>query len=313
MLSRTAANLYWMGRYVERADFIARLLDATRRLDALPVASAEPEGVWASAVATAGASVCFAEQGHEPTRARVVHCLAFDRDNPSSIRNCIENARTNARAVRTALTVEAWEALNSAWLDMLRLYGHEGAPTALPSFVDTIKQAVLAFDGAAQRSMLRNEAFWFIRLGQAIECADNSARLLDVKYHLLLPPGESVGGSLDHFQWTTILRTVSAVNAYRWVYRDGLKPWLVADLLILRREMPRSLAACMGDVVLLLDLLARQSGRRGLAHRLANTLNLQLSRGNIHAIFQDGLHEFLQGFIAENNRLGDGIAEQYLF
>jgi uncharacterized alpha-E superfamily protein len=176
-----------------------------------------------------------------------------------------------------------------------------------------VKHAVSAVDGAAQRTMLRGDAFWFTNLGGAIERADNSARLLEVKYHLLLPRGDSVGGSLDYFQWTTILRTVSAMTAYRWVYNDSVKPWLVADLLILNRQMPRSLAACYEDILRQLDLLAEASGKRGPAHRLAVAGHGRLMNGNIDAIFAGGLHEYLTAFITENNRLGEAIAEQFLF
>jgi len=161
--------------------------------------------------------------------------------------------------------------------------------------------------------MLRGSAFWFVNLGSAIERADNSARLLDVKYHLLLPRGESVGGSLDYFQWTTILRTVSAMTAYRWVYHDSVKPWLVADLLILNRQIPRSLASCYDELQRHLDLLASVTGKRGPAHRLASAGHARLSASNIDKIFADGLHEFLTRFIVDNNRLGEAIAEQYLF
>ncbi len=179
--------------------------------------------------------------------------------------------------------------------------------------IEYVKHAIAAFDGANYRTMLRSDAFWFTNLGAAIERADNSARLLDVKYHLLLPRDEPVGGSLDYFQWTTILRTVSAMTAYRWVYNDSVKPWLVADLLILNRQIPRSLAACYDDILRHLDLLASHSGRRGPAHRLASTRHARLANGNIDSIFASGLHEFLTQFIADNNRLGEAIAEQYLF
>jgi uncharacterized alpha-E superfamily protein len=161
--------------------------------------------------------------------------------------------------------------------------------------------------------MLRGDAFWFVNLGSAVERADNSARLLDVKYHLLLPRGEAVGGSLDYFQWTTILRTVSAMTAYRWVYRDSVKPWLVADLLILNRQIPRSLASCYDEILRQLDLLASVSGKRGPAHRLAAAGHARLSGSDIDTIFADGLHEFLTRFIIDNNKLGEAIAEQYLF
>ena len=161
--------------------------------------------------------------------------------------------------------------------------------------------------------MLRGDAYWFIMLGSAVERADNTARLLDVKYHLLLPHGERVGGSLDYFQWTTILRTVSALTAYRWVYRDTVKPWLVADLLILNRQIPRSLVSCYEEILHRLDQLSTSSARRGPAHRLASAGCAALDQAKIDGIYSRGLHEFLREFIADNNRLGAAIAEQYLF
>ena len=313
MLSRNASNLYWTGRHLERADFLARLLDATLRLAALPAADANPDDAWASALESAGVANAFSETGRKTTQRNVALYLAIDPGNPSSIRSCLEQARSNARSVRTALTTEAWEAINSAWLDVANADGMGAGRERLTAFLDRVKSAVLAFDGALHRTMLRNESYWFLLLGAAIERGDNTARLLDVKYHLLLPETEVVGGSLDYFQWTTILRTVSAATAYRWVYRDSLKPWLIADLLVLNREMPRSLASCYGSIVRTLDLLAERTGRRGPAHRLANAMLTRLTTGDINTIFASGLHEFVQSFLADNNRLGSAVAEQYSF
>ena len=313
MLSRTASNLYWMGRYLERADFTARLIEATQRLSALPSSYGGAGNAWDSALAATWMTGAYKDRGLTVDEASVADFLTLDSANPSSIRSCLEVARANARTVRTALTEEGWEAINTAWLEIARFGTSLDSRDSLAPLLDLVKRAVSAFDGAAQRTMLRSNAFWFINLGAIIERADNSARLLDVKYHLLLPRGESVGGSLDYFQWTTILRTVSAMTAYRWVYRTSVKPWLVADLLILNREMPRSLASCYGELLRHLDLLAAQSGKRGPAHRLAAAGHARLTGQDIDAIFAAGLHEFLTQFINDNNKLGVAIAEQYLF
>ena len=313
MLSRTAASLYWMGRYLERADYTARLIEATQRLSALPSVYGGAVNAWDSALASSWMTHSFAERGQPVTEASVSAFLTLDPSNPSSIRSCLDTARANARSVRTALTEEGWEAINTAWLEVSRFGTSLDGRQQLGPLLDLVKHAVSAFEGAAVRTMLRSDAYWFINLGSAIERADNSARLLDVKYHLLLPRGESVGGSLDYFQWTTILRTVSALTAYRWVYRDSVKTWLVADLLILNRQMPRSLASCYEDIRRTLDQLAEQSGKRGPAHRLAAAGHARLTSTTIDRIFSDGLHEFLTHFIVENNRLGDAIAAQYLF
>ena len=313
MLSRTASNLYWMGRYLERADFTARLIEATQRLAALPSSYGGAGNAWESALAATWMTSSHAKRGIGLDEHHVAEFLTLDPANPSSIRSCLEAARANARSVRTALTEEAWEAINTAWLEVSRYGTHLDSREALGPLLELVKHAVGAFDGAAQRTMLRGDAFWFVNLGSAVERADNSARLLDVKYHLLLPRGEAVGGSLDYFQWTTILRTVSAMTAYRWVYRDSVKPLLVADLLILNRQIPRSLASCYDEILRQLDQLASVTGKRGQAHRLASAGHARLSSSNIDKIFADGLHEFLTRFIVDNNKLGEAIAEQYLF
>ena len=313
MLSRTAGDLYWAGRYVERADFVSRLIDATLRLAALPSSYGGAVGAWSSALAAAGSEPHYSTRYAKLSERSATEFLALDPDNPSSMRCCIERARTNARAVRTAMTVEVWEAINTAWLEIQRFGTTLESRAALTRLVEHVKSSALLFDGATHRTMLREKSYWFLRLGAALERADNTARLLDVKYHLLLPRDEPVGGSLDYFQWTTILRTVSALTAYRHVYRDSVQPWMVADLLILNRRMPRSLAACASDLVRYLDNLAQASGRRGPAHRQAVALAGRLGRGDMNAIFASGLHEFIGEFLDENYRLGLAIQEQYLF
>ncbi|MFN7174202.1 MAG: alpha-E domain-containing protein, partial [Thermaurantiacus tibetensis] len=213
MLSRNAANLYWLGRYVERADYLCRLLDATIRLAALPATHGGAGTAWEAAILSASAAEAFASTGRRMTDTEVSRFLAVDPANPSSIRCCLERARTNARALRTALTAETWEAINAAWLEVQRFGTSVGETLTLMRLVETVKQSLLAFDGAAHRNQLREPTYWFMRLGTSIERADNTARLLDQKYHILLPRTEPVGGSLDYFQWTTILRTVSALTA----------------------------------------------------------------------------------------------------
>lgn len=313
MLSRSAANLYWMGRYLERADFLCRLIDATVRLASLPASHGGAKPAWEGAIRSAAVENSFRETGLPVDEAHVGWFLALDPSNPSSVRCCLEAARHNGRAVRTALTLETWEAVNGAWLEIQRFGTGVPDSSTLVRLVESIKAVLLSFDGAAARTQLREPTYWFLRLGTTIERADTTARLLDVKYHLLLPRTEPIGGSLDYFQWTTLLRTVSALTAYRWVYRDAVKPWLVADLLIFNRAMPRSLIACYEDAVWLLDQLAATRGRRGPANRQASAALRRLSENDIDALFQGGLHEFLTEFIAENNALGDAIADQYLF
>ena len=312
MLSRTADNLYWAARYVERADFNARLLDAAVRLSSLPSSySGGGESEWASVLETAGVSQPFYAAGREATADAVRRYIAFDRENPSSIVACLERARSNARAVRTALTSVTWEEINSAWNDLQAMTPDMG-PDAFARFLEWTKQVSLVFDGSAARSMLRNEAYYFLRLGTALERADDTARLLDVKYHLLLPDREPVGGGLDYFQWSTLLREVSALTAYRWVYREGVKPWLVADLLLLNRQLPRSVASCYQVLLSNLDALAEEYGRSGPSQRLAEKVHARLRSVRMGEVFASGLHEFIGALLADNVRLGATIADQYL-
>lgn len=315
MLSRTADNLYWLTRYVERADCLARILDVSQRLAYTPVTYGGSTNEWSSAVLTAGCADDFvARYGplEEAKEENVVSFLAFETENPSSIRNCFEVARTNARSVRTALTSEMWDVINSAWIELRNFPNRPLTRDELSRFLAFVKETSLRFDGATFRTMLRNDGYWFARSGAQLERADNTARILDVKYHVLLPEKEHIGGPLDYFQWASILRSVSALTAFHWVYRDSVKPWLVADLLILNRQMPRSLAACYDSLARNLDDIASVYGRQGPSQRQARAMLARLTNKSIDDIFQTGLHEFISEFISDNNKLGAEITEQYL-
>jgi len=312
MLSRTADNLYWLARYVERAEYLGRILDAAYRLSSLPASYGGGTNEWESAVATAGCGPAFFATHSEANERTVMEFLAFSPDNPSSIRNCFEMARSNARAVRTALTVEMWSTINDAWLKLKTYDPAVMSREEVSRFLEWVKSVSLMFDGSAYRTMLRNDAYAFSRIGVFTERADNTARILDVKYHVLLPPTENVGGGLDYFQWTAILRAVSALTAYHWVYKESLKPWLVADLLILNSEMPRSLAACYENLTRYLDQLDHAYGRQGASQRQARLTLSKLHNLSIEEVFTAGLHDFVTEFISENNKLGTAFSEQYL-
>jgi len=214
--------------------------------------------------------------------------------------------------VRTALTMEMWDSINNTWHELRNFDAGRMDRQTFTRFLDFVKEASIRFDGSGYRTMLRNDAYWFSRLGVLIERADATARILDVKYHVLLPKQEQVGGPLDYFQWASILRSVSALTSYHWVYRDNVKPWLVADLLILNTQMPRSLACCYETITRHLDALGDFYGRQGQSQRLARTLHSRLTNTNIGQVFQDGLHEFITAFLAENGKVGAAVAEQYL-
>ncbi|MBA3677668.1 MAG: alpha-E domain-containing protein [Sphingosinicella sp.] len=310
MLSRTASNLYWIGRYMERTEFTTRLIEATIRLNSL-TRDAQSNQAWRSALAVVGETKGFERSGENLSAFNVSRYLSLAEENSNSVRGCLNGARDNARAARNSLSREAWEAINRAWLSVSGRSSPGGAQAAL-NLVEAIKAETLGFEGAVAR-MLRSEGYWFLRLGSVIERADNTARLLDVKYYLLLPEGEQIGGALDRDQWTTILHTVSARTAYRHIYPDALKPWLIADLLIFRRELPRSLSASAAEAVQLLSDIGERTGRQGQADRLVRQRESKLLETDIRTVFQRGLHQYLQRFIRENAEIDQAIATQFRF
>lgn len=314
MLSRTAANLYWLGRYVERAENLARIIEVGYRMSQMPDwEHGGNRNEWLSSAVAAACDAGLIEKHGEATLDTALAYIALDEDNPSSLHSCLKTARTNGRAVRTALTAETWESLNDAWLEFNGQWRASLKRENLSNFLEWVKTRTTLFRGALLSTMLRDEAFAFVNLGTFIERADNTARILDVKYHILLPAGEAVGGPMDYYQWATVLRSVSAVGSYHWVYRDSIKPWLVAELLILRPEMPRSLVYALSQVTKALDLITSGHRRGYNCTRLAGKLHAQLGYSKIDDIMQTGLHEYLSDFLARNNALGTEIADNFHF
>ena len=313
MLSRTAESLFWLARYMERAENVARMVTVGHRVASIAQSLGASGDEWLSTLIATGCDRGFFHKYSEATSDAVLDYLVRDFDNPSSVLSCLETARRNAHAVRTALTVDMWNALNETWLTMREFAAELSDVDKIPTFLDWVKERSQLFSGAYGSTMLRNDAFYFTRLGTFLERADNTARILDVKYYVLLPQDEGVGGALDYFQWQSILRSVSALRSYHWVYHDRLQPWLIAELLILRPEMPRSLLSCYDQINRHLDLLAdAYSGKRGECHRLAGEAYAQLRYGRIQKIFQSGLHEFLTDFIDRSTLLGAEIGNLYL-
>jgi uncharacterized alpha-E superfamily protein len=313
MLSRTADSLYWLARYMERAENIARIVMVGHRMASMARSLDNPGNEWHSTLMAAGCEPAFFAKHGEATAPLVVDYLVRDADNPSSIFSCLETARRNARAVRTALTVDMWDALNETWYQARSGARFAAAAGNLPELLEWVKERSLLFNGAYSNTMLRNDAYYFTRLGTFVERGDNTARILDVKYHVLMPRHEGVGGALDYYHWQSILRSVSALRSYHWVYHDRLKPWLVAEFLILRPEMPRSLLSCYDQIIRTLEMLAEAyGGKRGECHRIAGELHARLRFGRIQDIFQSGLHEFLTDFIDRSVTLGDAISALYL-
>jgi uncharacterized alpha-E superfamily protein len=245
--------------------------------------------------------------------ASVSHFMLFDEENLSSVRSCLLAARTNAKSVRTALTSECWETINAGWLEFAQLKPRNIAGSKLQETLQQIKRISHQFRGAFLSTILRDDGYAFAQLGNFVERADNTARILDMKYYVLLPRATLVGGDVDIQQWTMILRAASAHRSYRHVYHDRYKAWNIADYLILRPEMPRSLAFCAGWINRTLDMLIEAYGPRTAAHEAAAELSAMLEGNNMDRIFQYGLHEYLTEFIARTNRISEALAESYNF
>ena len=313
MLGRTAASLFWMGRYIERAENIARLTQVGHRISITPDGSGGYREDWKATLVTAGCLEAFQARHGTLTAAAVQSFLMFDREHPSSIRSCLETARNNGRAVRNALTREMWEALNSTWIEFAAIDPASLDPGRLAELLDWVRQRSAQFRGAMIGSLLRDEGFHFSQLGTFVERADNTARILDVKYSVLLPANAAMGGERNLHQWETILRSVAAHSAYRYYYRDRYRPWNVADFLILRPEMPRSLRFCYDFAAAALAALAAMTGGGAASQTLADALARDLAVGDLDTIIRDGLHEFLTDFLARNAAIARAAAADYHF
>jgi len=245
MLSRTAEGLFWMARYVERMDNTARLLDAGRRLDALPSRTGAPMSEWTSIIIASGCSESFPQDPETANSASVSEHLIRDTTNPSSIQSCILAARHNAKAVRPSLTSEVWEAINQTQSELKLHLANELDRKNLSAFLDWVRGRSAIIGGSMSETMLRNDRLGFAQLGKWFERADATARLLDVKFHVLLPKVEDVGGGLDYLQWQQILRAANSASAFRHVYGRNLDAEGVVDLLVLNKDSPRSLRTAM--------------------------------------------------------------------
>ncbi len=315
MLSRVANNLYWMSRHIERAENTARLLDVTYRMSLLPYRILEPGQSWAEPWALPlvinGLATAYYERYPGALSAdNVLRFMVLDAANTSSIYSCIQSARENARTGRGAITSEMYEDINSFWLEMRNKPYDDIRAGGLGEFFDWVKMRSHQFRGVTFGTSLRDEGYSFLRLGTFMERADNTARLLDVKYHTLLPSVADVGGAVDYYQWGALLRSLSAFDSYRKVYRDVITPMRVAELLVLRDDVPRSLHACMNEIYEILPALCDASSRE--PERLAGELHAQLHYGRTEQIISYGLHEYLMNFLDKLSVLNDEINKHFL-
>ncbi len=311
MLGTTAGGLYWMFRYLERSENTSRLLEAGLRL-ALTRAVPTAED-WDSVLTTAGARDAYFRRYDRLDAASAIDFVLRDETNPSSVSSVVGAARNSARSVRTALTREVWEAMNQCYLVTSELLDEPVAPAELPKVLNRIRQESTLVGGSLHATMMRNETFAFSRLGTYVERADNTARILDVKYYVLLPSASYVGSVLDNVQWQNILRSVSAERAYRWTHQGEASPAGIAEFLILDRRIPRSLAFCFQEISRNLGFLASDYGAVKPSHRLADELEDNCGNRSIDSIFDEGLHEFLNTTIADTAALGTQIETDYRF
>jgi uncharacterized alpha-E superfamily protein len=316
MLSRTADHLFWMARYMERAENTARMLDVNYQTSLLPQSADMAEQGWRGLLSISELTWAFSQKHKEVTARNVMDFMVRDEANPSSIVACLQAARENARAVRGALTTEVWETQNQTWLEFNRLLRESSFDRDPSSFFEWVKVRSHQSRGVTVGTMLMDEALHFLRIGTFLERADNTARLLDVKFQALAggdyfgPGATKEGMEIDFYHWSAILRSVSGFEIYRKVYRNVIHPEKVAELLILRPDMPRSLAACMNETVTNLALVANEQS--GETQRRAGRLRSDLQYGRIDEILATGLHAYLTEFLDRVNDIGVGISRDFL-
>ncbi len=313
MLGRTAQNLFWLSRYVERAENMSRMLEVGYRMSLTSRREGGASEHLMSMMQAAEIDEEFSQKHKVADVASVSQYMLFDETNPSSVRACLLAARTNARSVRTALTTDMWESLNSAWLEFSAIDPRETTGSRLQELLNWVKQISYRYRGALLSTFLRDDGYAFSQMGNFVERADNTARILDMKYYVLLPRTDLIGGDVDIQQWTLILRAASAHRSYRHVYHDRYKAWNIADYLILRPEMPRSLLFSIGWINRTLDMLEEVYGGKSAGHAAAAEVTAMLEGTSMDRIFAYGLHEFLTEFIARNNKVTEALAESYNF
>jgi uncharacterized alpha-E superfamily protein len=314
MLSRTADHLYWMSRYTERAENTARMLDVNYQTSLLPQSTAVAQVGWQGLLSISELTHAYQNIHGEVLPSRVMEFMVKDESNPSSIISCLKGARENARAVRGTLTTEVWETQNQTWLELNRRLKAGDFERDPGQFFEWVKYRSHLSRGVTVGTMLIDESLRFMRLGTFLERADNTARLVDVKFHAVqsdfFGAANAKDQEYDFYHWSAILRSVSGFEIYRKVYRDVISPERVAELLILRSDMPRSVHASMNEVVSNLEVLANEQSVETI--RRAGKLRSELQYGVISEILANGLHAFLTQFLDRVNDLGMGISRDFL-
>ncbi|KJK06387.1 MULTISPECIES: alpha-E domain-containing protein [Pseudomonas] len=313
MLSRTASDLYWMSRYLERAENLARMLDVSYSLSLMPQ-DGRGDGLdeMAMPLLITGTLDDYLERHGQLHAERLLHFFALDPDNPASIYSCLGAARASAHAVRGRITADMWENINATWLEIRGIAEQGLGRYGMSRFCEWIKERSHLFRGATYGTIMRNDAFRFIRLGTFIERADNTLRLLDARYEMFGEEAEAVSDSSarGYYQWSALLRALSSFEAYTELYRDAPAARHVAELLLLRADVPRSLRACTEEIDLILASLPGTNGRA--AQRLAAEVDARLRYTGIDEILAEGLHPWLNHYIPLVRQLGNAIHSAYL-
>lgn len=311
MLGKTANGLFWMYRYLERAENTSRLVETGQRIALTRLDS--PDDEWISVMQTAGVARGYRARHDAVSKEAVIDWMLRSKDNPSSVLSAISAARQNARLVRTALTHDVWEAVNGSYMKIRSVLARKVNERDLPAVIELIKERTALVRGTTQGTLLRNDIFNFARIGTYLERADNIARILDVKYYVLLPSISAVGSSIDNVQWETILRAVSARGGFRMVHGAQAGARDIAEFLILDPKMPRSLEFSVANIRDNLEHLASDYGVRHRSHEMAEALQRTFMTHDIDAIFDYGLHEFLQNLLVSLEALGRQIEIDYRF
>lgn len=310
MLSRTADNLYWIARYMERAETAARLLEVGARIALLPTAVGYRSD-WDSLLRASGSATGYAAKYGAADQKAIESWLFFDRDNPNSVASCLTAARENGRIVRTALTQQVWDALNTAFQELRQIEARR-EKAELSRLTDWVMKQAAMVRGAIDGTILRNDGFNFLNIGYYLERGDATARLMDVKYYVLLPRADYIGTGLDNDQWLMLLRGLGAHRAFHWAYGGEVTSAKIAHFLILNPQSPRSLITCVAGLNNHLSRLAKAYGRETPAQAASAHLLTGLEGLSTDHIFDEGLHEFLTRFITESAALGGVIHDSYL-
>jgi len=313
MLSRTAENLFWLGRYIERADNIARLLEAGRRFDTLAGKTSTQSNEWAAVLITAGCRDTFPGDVEQATAREAIHHIVLGEENPSSLQNCFALARGNARAQRGAITADTWSAANEAWRESQKLTELDCSPRYLASTLERMRQYTALFRGSVAATMLRDARLNFLRAGQSIERADATARLMDVKYHVLMHDDHPVGSAMDKLQWNNILRAAGARSSYRWVYRKPVEARLVIDFLLLNPANPRSFRNAAESVAGYLANLHQYGSANEDGLTEVTALLGELRQHSATDVINIGLHEYLTSLVNRTNSIALSIGSDFGF